>query len=93
MANLTFDVMWRDHGAQRGMRDLGRQADVTGKQFKGIGGTLAGAGVGVAKFGGLAVGALGAAAGAAGAWGLSVASGNEQAADLLRDHARVGDQG
>lgn len=79
MPNLSFDVMWRDHGAQRGLRDLGRQADSTGKQFKNIGGVLAGAGVGVARFGGMAGAALGAAAGAAGVWGVKVASANEQA--------------
>ena len=47
MPNLNFDVLWRDHGVSRGMRDLGDQTERTGARFSKFKVLAAGAGVAV----------------------------------------------
>lgn len=72
MPALSFDLFWRDHGAQRGMRDLGRETQSTHGRFSALAGVAATASKATVL--GLT------AAGAAGlAMGVKVASGNEQA--------------
>lgn len=55
MTALSFDILWRDRGAERGMRELGKSTEKTGRDFKALKavgvGAIAAIGVGVAKFG------------------------------------------
>jgi phage tail tape-measure protein len=83
VTDLNFSVFWRDHGAQKGLQGLGKQAETTHGSFVKF---TSRAGKGLAGVGAAAVsmGALGAVAlagvGAAGiGMGLDVAAGNEQA--------------
>jgi hypothetical protein len=59
MPTLNLDVIYRDRGAQRGMRDLGDQTEKTGKRFGALKATaaaaLAAVAVGAVKFGGASV--------------------------------------
>jgi TP901 family phage tail tape measure protein len=70
VTNLVFEAFWRDHGAQRGLQGLGKQAETTHGSFAKF---SAGAGKGLKVVGGAAV-ALGATAGVALA-GAGVAAG------------------
>jgi tape measure domain-containing protein len=90
VTSLGFDLYWKDHGAQKGLQNLGKQAEQThgsfGKFTATAGKFTSVAGKGFLTVGKAAVsaGALGAVAlagiGAAGiGMGLKVASGNEQA--------------
>ena len=69
MPQLVFEALWKDRGAQKGVRDLGRTVDTTHKSLERFGSGIArgiGAAAGiVTKFGAGAVLALGAAGGAA----------------------------
>jgi hypothetical protein len=55
MATLDFTVLWRDHGAERGMKQLGERTERTGKSFRGLkvagAAALAAVGVAAVKFG------------------------------------------
>ena len=55
MPNLSFDVLWRDRGAERGMRNLGDTTERTGKRFSALKATaavsLAALAAGAVKFG------------------------------------------
>jgi tape measure domain-containing protein len=83
MPTLSFDVLWRDHGASRGLRGLSGDADKAHTSFgkfssmadKG----LIGAARAAARFATVGVAALVGAGAAATAYGLKVASSNEQA--------------
>jgi hypothetical protein len=55
MTTLSFDVLWRDRGASKGMQDLGRHTDRAAKSFRalkvGAGIALVAAGAAAVKFG------------------------------------------
>jgi hypothetical protein len=55
MPQLTFDVMYKDRGADRGLTNLGKTTEKTGKSFKAMKvagvAAIAAVAVGVAKFG------------------------------------------
>lgn len=96
MPALSFDLLWRDHGAARGLRDLGRAAADSHDKMSKLG-VSGGANLGkvegaLKRVGGVGVAGLAAVAG--GAIGLGVALGNSvgKAATFDKTMRQVGVQ-
>ena len=82
MSTLNFDAYWRDHGVQRGLQGISKDANKASTSMSGLNRSnkSAGGGFGLAAKGAAAVGTgLLAAAGAAVGYGLKIAASNEQA--------------